>query len=56
MVPQPLLDPAVESLNHAVRLRVLRRGEAVLDAEVCTEPVELVPAGALKNAERRGSM
>jgi|GEM_PF-3116019 len=42
---QHLLDPTVEALNHAVRLRVLRRGEAVFDSKVCTEPIELVLAG-----------
>ena len=42
---QHLLDPAVEALNHDVRLRVLRRGEAVFDSKVCTEPVALVLAG-----------
>ncbi len=56
---QHLLDPSVESLNHAARrgngppdgflirltLRVLRRGQTVLDAEVNAEQVEFVLAG-----------
>ncbi len=54
-----LLDQAVETLDHAVRrgngppdrflirltLRVLRRGQAMLDAEVGAQLIELVLAG-----------
>ena len=36
------LDPAVEAFDHAVGLRMRRRGQAVLDAEVGAEQVELV--------------
>ena len=51
---QHLLDPAVEALDHAVGLRVLRRGQAMVDGEVGAEPVELVLAGgaALAQAEQ----
>jgi hypothetical protein len=60
-----LLDPAVETLDHAARhcprtnggqwlaLGRFRRGQAVLDAELGAERVELVRArrGALAQAE-----
>ena len=36
---QHLLDPSVESLDHAVGLRVLRRGEAVFDAKVGAQQI-----------------
>ena len=39
---QHLLDAAVEALDHAVGLGVHRRRQAVLDAEVGAEQVELV--------------
>ena len=42
---QHILDPAVEAFDHAVGLRVHRRGQAVLDAEVGAQLVERVPAG-----------
>lgn len=42
---QHVLDPAVEPLDHAVGRRPHGRGEAMLDAEVCTEAVEGVAAG-----------
>ncbi len=42
---QHLLDPSVETLDHAIGLGVLRRCEAVLDAEVAAQQVELVLAG-----------
>jgi len=45
MALQHLLDPAVETLDHAIGLRMLRRRQAVFDAQVVTEPVELVLAG-----------
>ena len=37
--------PEGESLDHAVGLRVLRRGQAMVDAQVAAEQVELVLAG-----------
>ena len=51
---QDLLNPSVEALDHAVGLRMRGRGKAVFDAEVCTEPVELVLAcrGALAQTEQ----
>ena len=50
---QHLLDPPVESLDHAIGLRRLRRGQAVLDLEGGAERVELVRAsrGPLAQAE-----
>lgn len=50
---QDVLDPAVEALDHAVGLGPHRRGQAVLDAEVRAEQVELVLSGggALAQAE-----
>ena len=42
---QDILDPAVEPPNHAVGLRSHRRRQAVLDAEIVAEAVELVVAG-----------
>ena len=39
---QDLLNPSVEALDHAVGLRMRRRGQAVLDGEVGAEQVELV--------------
>jgi len=41
---QHLLDAAVESLDHAVRLRRFWRGQAVLDPELGAKRVELVLA------------
>ena len=54
MALQDILDPAVEALDHAVRLRPHRRCEAMLDAEFCAEHVELVLAcgRALAQAEQ----
>ena len=51
---QHLLDASVEALDHAVGLRMLRRCQTVLDAEVAAELVELVLAGgrALAQAEQ----
>ena len=51
--PKHLLDAAVASLDHAIGLRVRRRGQAGLDAEVAAEQVERVLAGgcALAQAE-----
>ena len=42
---QHLLDASVESLDHAVGLRVLRRGQAMVNAEVAAQLVEVVLAG-----------
>ena len=42
---QHLLDPAIEPFDHAVGLRMLRRGQTMFDATFCAEQVELVPAG-----------
>ena len=51
--PKHLFDAAVEPLDHAVGLGVLRWGKAVLDAQVGAELIELVLAGgrALAQAE-----
>ena len=48
-----LLDAAVEPLDHAVGLGVLRWGEAVFDAKVAAQQIEVVLAGgrALAQAE-----
>ena len=40
-----VLDPSVEALDHAVGLRPHRWREAVLDAKLGAEQVELVLAG-----------
>ena len=50
MRSQHLLDPPVETLNQAVGLRVLRRGQ-VLDAQVAAPPIELVLAGGAAFAQ-----
>ena len=42
---QHLLDPTVEALDHAVGLGVLGRGQAVFDAKISAEVIELVLAG-----------
>ena len=42
---QHLLDSAVETFNHSVGLGMLRRRQAVLDAEVGAEAIEVVFAG-----------
>jgi hypothetical protein len=39
-----LLDPAIEPLDHAVDLGMLRGGQTVFDAGVGAELIELVPA------------
>ena len=51
---QHLFDASVESLDHAVGLRMLWRGEAVFDAQVTAQLIELVLAGgrALSQAEQ----
>jgi hypothetical protein len=51
---QDVFDPAVEPLDHAVRPGPHRRGQAVLDARLGTEAVELVVArrGAAPEAEQ----
>ena len=51
---QQLLDAAVEAFDHAVGLRMHRRGQTALDAEFIAELVERVPAGgaALVQAEQ----
>jgi hypothetical protein len=38
------LDPVVEVLDHAVDLRMLRRGQTVFDAEVGAESIDVVLA------------
>ena len=48
---QQFFDPAVEVLDHAVGLRMLQRGKAMLDASVGAELVELVPACGLAVAQ-----
>ncbi len=48
---QDVLDPAVESLDHAIRLRPHRRGQAVFDAKISAEAVELVRASGRAAAE-----
>ena len=45
------LDPPVEALDHAVGLRMRRRGEAVFNAEIGAELIELVLAGGLAFAQ-----
>jgi len=42
---QHLLDAAVEALDHAIGLGMLRRGKAMVDAQVGAEQIELVLAG-----------
>ena len=49
--PKHLLDAAVEAFDHAVGLGVLRRGEAVFDAEVAAQLVERVLAGGRAPAQ-----
>ena len=51
MALEDVLDPAVEALDHAVRLGPHRRREAVLDAEIGAETVEVVRAGGGATAE-----
>ena len=41
---QHLFDAAVEALDHAVGWRVLRWGQAVFDAKVAAQQIELVLA------------
>ena len=48
---QHLLDPAIEPLDHAVGLRMLRRGQAVFDAEVAAQQIKLVLAGGVALAQ-----
>ena len=48
---QHLLDPTVEALDHAIGLRVRRRAEAMLDAKLGAEPIELVLAGGAAPAQ-----
>jgi hypothetical protein len=48
---QNVLAAAVEASDHAVRLRAHRRGQAVLDAEVSAEAVEVVVSGGGTAAE-----
>jgi hypothetical protein len=48
---QNVLDPAVEPLHHAVRLRAPWRGETVVDAELGAEQVNLVGARGVTAAE-----
>jgi len=42
---QDVLDAAVEPLDHTIRLRSHRWGQAVFDAEIGAEAVEVVVAG-----------
>jgi|GEM_PF-3158680 len=57
---QYLLDPSVETLDHAVGLRGFRRCQAVFDVQFGAELVELVGAGGCpargqaQNAARLG--
>ncbi len=48
---QDVLDPAVEPLHPAVRFGPHRRSEAVLDAKLRAEAVELVVPGGRTAAE-----
>ena len=48
---QDVLDPSVEPLNHAIRLRAHRGRQAVLDAEIIAKTVELVVAGGGATAQ-----
>ena len=52
--PKHFFDAAVEALDHAVGLGALRRGQAVFDAQVAAQQIELVLAGgrALAQAEQ----
>ena len=51
---QHLRDPPVEALNHAIGLRMLRRGQAVFDAGLVAELVEFRPVAArLRRPKRR---
>ena len=43
--PKHLFDASVDAPDHAVGLRVLRRGQAMLYPEVAAEQVERVLAG-----------
>jgi len=54
MALQHLFDAAVEALDHAIGLRMHRRREAVLDAEIGAEAVEIVLTGchSLAQAEQ----
>ena len=53
---QHLLDASVEAPDHAVGLRVLRRGQAMVNPEVAAQQVERVLAGggALAQTEQAG--
>ena len=53
MALQDVLDPAIEAFDHAIGLRMHRRGQAMLDTERVAEAVEVVFArgGALPQAE-----
>lgn len=44
---QHLANPAVEMLDHPVRLRCTRFGQAVFDLQRCTQPVEFMLAAGL---------
>ena len=54
MALQDLRDPAIEPLDHAVGLRMLRRGWAAFYAQLTAKLTELVLAGgsALSHAEQ----
>ena len=54
MRPKHPFDASVEPLDHAVGLRMLWRGEAVFDAQVTAQLIELVLAGgrAVAQAEQ----
>lgn len=53
MASQDILDPAIEAFDHAIGLRMHRRSQAMLDAKVGAEAVEVVVArgGALSQAK-----
>ena len=42
---QDVLDPDIKALDHAVRLRVRRWGQAMLDTDIGAEPIEFVLFG-----------
>jgi hypothetical protein len=50
---QHLLDTAVETLDHAIGLTVLRRRKAVFDAKVTTQQIEFVLAGGSALAQAK---
>ena len=53
MTLQNLLDPTIEPLNHAVGLRRLGRGQAVLNSEFGAELIELMRPGCSALAQAK---